>query len=186
MKKTIVVFIFMTLIVSGCGLGKEKEYQMKSFTFTNQNGENFGTEQLKDKVWIADFIFTSCETVCPPMTAGMAALQKQLKEENLDVQLVSISVDPDVDTPEKLKEFMQKFSKDESNWNMLTGFSQKEIETFAREEFQSLVQKPESSDQVIHGTNFYLVNRHGEIVDDYSFTQGKQFQELISDVKKQL
>lgn len=187
MKKTaLILMIFSCVIQSACQFNDERPYQMKSFTYTNQDEQAFGTNDLKGKVWIADFIFTSCETVCPPMTANMAALQKELKAEDLPVELVSISVDPAIDTPVKLKSYMQKFTKDDSNWNMLTGYSQKEIEKFARDEFQTLVQKPEASDQVIHGTNFYLINKNGEIVNDYSFTHGNHFKKLIADVKKQL
>ncbi|USK34561.1 SCO family protein [Bacillus sp. F19] len=187
MKKTMfLLLILICVLLSACQFNDEKPYQMKSFTYTNQDGEAFGTDDLKGKVWIADFIFTSCETVCPPMTANMAALQKDLKEEELTVELVSISVDPSVDTPEKLQAFMQRFTEDESNWNMLTGYSQEEIEKFARDEFQTLVQKPSSSDQVIHGTNFYLINKNGEIVNDYSFTHGNHFKKIIADVKKQM
>ncbi|WP_094777216.1 SCO family protein [Domibacillus aminovorans] len=181
----ILVMVLISGFLSACNFNGNEPYQMKSFTFTNQHGQDFGVEDLKGKVWIADFIFTSCETVCPPMTANMAALQKKLKSEDIPVEFVSISVDPSVDTPEKLREFMKKFTEDDSNWNMLTGYSQQEIEKFAREEFQTLIQKPESSDQVIHGTNFYLINQNGEIINDYSFTLGDDFKEIIADVKKQ-
>lgn len=187
MKKLWLLILSMTLItLSGCSLDKTKPYQMKTFTFTNQNGTAFGSENLKGKVWIANFIFTNCDTVCPPMTTNMAALQKRLKAEDLSVELVSFSVDPTADTPEKLKSYMSKFTKDQSNWQMLTGYTQEQIETFGREEFQTLIQKPDSSDQVIHNTNFYLVNRNGEIVNEYSFTLGTHSDDMIQDVRKTL
>lgn len=187
LKNALSLFIVLSLgFLSACNLNGNESYQMKSFTFINQKGQDFGVEDLNGKVWIADFIFTSCETVCPPMTANMASLQKKFKSEDIPVEFVSMSVDPAVDTPDKLKSFMGKFTEDDSNWNMLTGYSQQEIEEFARDEFQTLIQKPESSDQVIHGTNFYLINQNGEIVNDYSFTQGDVFEKIIADVKKQL
>ncbi|MEK4028095.1 MULTISPECIES: SCO family protein [Bacillaceae] len=187
MKKIWLLILSMTLIaLSGCGLDKTKPYQMKSFTFTNQNGKAFGSESLKGKVWVANFIFTNCDTVCPPMTANMAALQKRLRAEDLPVELVSFSVDPAVDTPNKLKKYIAGFTEDESNWQMLTGYTQEQIETFGREEFQTLIQKPESSNQVIHNTNFYLVNQHGEIVEEYSFTLGAHSDDMIKDIKKTL
>ncbi|HEY9576539.1 MAG TPA: SCO family protein, partial [Pseudobacillus sp.] len=183
MKKTwLLLFSVALVILTACGLNETKSYQMKPFTFTNQNGKAFSNEELKGKVWIANFIFTSCDTVCPPMTANMAALQKRLKSENLPVELVSFSVDPAVDTPEKLKKYIANFTKDESNWQLLTGYTQEQIEVFGREEFQTLIQKPESSDQVIHNTNFYLVNQSGEIVNEYSFTLGTHSDDIIKDV----
>ncbi|PLS18213.1 cytochrome c oxidase assembly protein [Bacillus sp. M6-12] len=184
MKKIALFLLFLIFVVlSGCGIDKNKPYEMESFTYTNQNGKPFGVENLKGKVWIADFIFTNCETVCPPMTASMAKLQQKLQKENLEVELVSFSVDPTVDTPEKLKTYLEKFTQDDLNWNMLTGYTQEEIEKFAREQFQTLVQKPQSSDQVIHATNLYLVDQNGKIVNDYGF-QSSHYNEIIKDINK--
>jgi len=185
MKKVSLFVIIFCMFLSACSTKDEPSFQMKSFSYTDQNGQPFGSENLKDKVWIANFIFTSCETVCPPMTASMSALQKELKNQNLDVELVSFSVDPTIDTPDVLKTFMEKFTGDSSNWHMLTGYSQKEIEEFAREEFQTLVQKPSSSDQVIHSTSFYVVDKNGEVVSKFGFQQS-HFDELIVEVKKRL
>ncbi|KZR59762.1 SCO family protein [Pseudobacillus badius] len=187
MKKTWLLALSIALIIlSACGLTEPKPYQMKPFTFTDHNNKAFGSKELKGKVWVANFIFTSCDTVCPPMTANMAELQKRLKDENLPAELVSFSVDPAVDTPEKLKKYMAAFTEDDSNWHMLTGYTQEQIETFGREEFQTLIQKPESSDQVIHNTNFYLVDQNGEIVNEYSFNLNSHSEDIIKDVKKAL
>ncbi|MBM7602846.1 protein SCO1/2 [Metabacillus crassostreae] len=183
MKKTLLLLIFCCLLLSACNGNKEAAFQMEPFTYTDQNGQSFGSENLKGKVWIADFIFTNCDTVCPPMTASMAALQKELTNQNLDVELVSFSVDPTIDTPEVLKKFMDKFTTNSSNWHMLTGYKQAEIEAFAREEFQTLIQKPSSSDQVIHSTSFYLINQHGEVVNSFGFQQS-HFGEMIAEIKK--
>ncbi|MGG3803353.1 SCO family protein [Metabacillus fastidiosus] len=183
MKRLLLLTAAVFLILAGCN----QSYAMEEFTFKNQNGQEFGTENLKGKVWIADFIFTNCTTVCPPMSVNMAALQKEFKAEGLDVQVVSFSVDPTVDTPEKLKEYMGQFTDDDSNWNMLTGFSQEFIEKFAREQFQAIVQKPKSSDQVIHVSKTYLIDENGKIKKEYNLIQGeKQEEELIKDIKKML
>ncbi len=81
-------------------------------------------------VWVANFyLLTSCETVCPPMSGSYAAkLQKMAKDEGLDVRFVSFSVDPEVDTPLKMKDYATKFGADFSNWDFLTGYKQAEIE----------------------------------------------------------
>ncbi|WP_226669769.1 SCO family protein [Metabacillus litoralis] len=183
MKKTLLLLIFCFFLLSACDGNKELVFQMEPFSYTDQNGQAFGSENLKGKVWIADFIFTNCDTVCPPMTASMAALQKELTNQNLDVELVSFSVDPMIDTPEVLKKYMDKFTTNSSNWHMLTGYKQAEIEAFAREEFQTLIQKPSSSDQVIHSTSFYLINQQGEVVNSYGFQQS-HFEEMITEIKQ--
>lgn len=183
MKKVSLLLITCCMLLSACSSTNESSFHMQPFTFTDQNGQPFGSENLKNKTWIANFIFTSCETVCPPMTASMAALQKELKNQNLEVELVSFSVDPTVDTPEVLKTFMETFTTDSTNWHMLTGYSQKEIEEFSRETFQTLVQKPSSSDQVIHSTSFYLMDQNGEIIGSYGFQQS-HFDEMMMEIKK--
>ncbi|WP_413303803.1 SCO family protein [Bacillus sp. 1P10SD] len=184
MKKTWLIFcLFSLTLLTACGMNKEESYPIQPFTFTDQNHQPFGSDQLKGKVWLANFIFTSCETVCPPMTASMAELRAELKKEKLDVEVVSFSVDPSVDTPDVLKGFITKFTNDERNWHLLTGYSQQEIESFAREEFQTLIQKPKSSNQVIHSTSFYLIDQNGKSVKHYGF-QKTHYDEIINDVKK--
>ncbi len=79
-------------------------------------------DNLKGKWWIADFIFTNWTTVCLPMTNNKSILQRKLKDNNLDVQLVSFSVDPDFDSPEVLKEYAEQYGVDFSNWSFLTGY----------------------------------------------------------------
>jgi protein SCO1/2 len=184
MKKTCLILLTLCfLFVTACGKNNVATYQMQSFTFTDQNGQPFGVENLKGKVWIANFIFTNCETVCPPMTASMAALREEIKKENIQVEFVSFSVDPTVDMPEVLKKYLEKFTVDYSNWHLLTGYDQTEIETFAREEFQTLIQKPKSSNQVIHSTSFYLIDQNGKVVNNYEF-QKSHFNDIIKDIKK--
>ena len=99
----------------------------------------------------------------------MARVQKMLQNEGLtDVEIVSFSVDPEVDTPEALKEFAFQFTDNLDNWNFLTGYVQLHIEQFAKDNFKMHVKKPENDDQVMHGTDMYLVNQEGTIVKYYS------------------
>lgn len=157
---------------------------MSSFSFTDQDGQAFGTDELTDTIWIADFIFTQCDTVCLPMMSETAALQQQFKEEGLPVEFVSFTVDPTVDSPKILKDYIGQYTDDESNWHMLTGYSQKEIEAFARDKFKTIIIKPESSYQVLHGTSFYLVNQQGIVVNEYNYANSAYMDELIKDIKK--
>ncbi|WP_456279393.1 SCO family protein [Bacillus sp. AK128] len=184
----VVLFISLLVILAGCGGNgldvPSDATTVQDFTYINQNGAELGLEQLKGKAWVADFIFTNCETVCPPMTANMSKLQGMAKEEELQVEFVSFSVDPENDTPEKLVAFGEQFDADFSNWNFLTGYSQSDIEAFAPKSFATHVQKPKSTDQVIHMTRFYLVNKDGIVVKSYSGLENPPYDEMIEDIKK--
>ncbi|MFB1082762.1 SCO family protein [Jeotgalibacillus sp. JSM ZJ347] len=180
MKKWILL-IAASLLLTACGSEPDGP-PVSGFTYTDQHGEAFSSSELEGKVWIADFIFTNCDTVCPPMTYKMADVQSTLKERGLDAEIVSFSVDPEVDTPDKLAEFLAQFTEDDSNWHMLTGYEQEEIETFAREEFQSLVNKPEDADQVLHGVTFYVMDQEGRIFSEYNFTEENVVEKITDDV----
>lgn len=159
------------VLLSACGnLDKPDDYdfEVQNFSYTNQDGKAVSLKDLEGKVWIADFIFTNCETVCPPMTNHMSSLQDNMKEAGLEnVDIVSFSVDPTVDKPATLKAFGQKFDADFSNWHFLTGYKQSEIEEFAKTSFKTIVQKPKDDDQVTHGTAFYLVDQEGIVRTRY-------------------
>ena len=188
--KTRSYFVFglvLILLLSGCGK-KEIEnavnWPIKDFTATNQQNKQIGLNDLKGKVWVSAFIFTSCADVCPPMTANMVKLQKKLKEENLkDVELVSFSVDPTVDTPEVLTNYAKQFGVEFSNWTFLTGYSQEFIEKFATESFKTIVKKPVEGNQVIHQTYLYLVDQKGNIKKTYSGYKDVPYEEIINDIK---
>jgi len=184
------VIIFCFTIIAGCSTGTKipqaLNWDVQNFQYTNQDGQPYSLEDLKGKVWIATFIFTNCETVCPPMTANMARLQQIAKEEKLDVQFVSFSVDPEVDKPKMLKLYVQKFTNDLSNWTLLTGYSQGEIEKFAKESFQTLVDKPATTNQVTHGTSFYLVDQNGKVMKKYSGISNTPYKDIVRDAKRLL
>lgn len=176
----------LTVFLSSCGTSKidnPLNYDVQSFSFQNQDGKAVTLESLKGQVWVADFIFTNCETICPPMTSHMAELQKQMKEENLQARIVSFSVDPENDTPEKLKKFAANYPLSFQNWDFLTGYSQEEIEKFALKSFKSIVKKPEDEDQVIHQSSFYLVDQNGKVVKDYDGARNTPYDEIIADIK---
>nr|MDH3163911.1 SCO family protein [Bacillus licheniformis] len=176
----------LTVFLSSCGTSKidnPLNYDVQSFSFQNQDGKAVTLESLKGQVWVADFIFTNCETICPPMTSHMAELQKQMEEENLQARIVSFSVDPENDTPEKLKKFATNYPLSFQNWDFLTGYSQEEIEKFALKSFKSIVKKPEDEDQVIHQSSFYLVDQNGKVVKDYDGARNTPYDEIIADIK---
>lgn len=176
--------LFVLTACSSNEIPNAKNWKIEEFNFVDQEGKNFSKEDLKGKVWVADFIFTSCDDVCLPMTSNMSKLQKMLKDEGiLDVELVSFSVDPAVDTPDVLKKFGDQFHVDYSNWHFLTGYKQKEIEHFATKNFKTFVIKPENADQVTHGTDFFLVDQNGKIIQYYTGLQDIPFEDIIQHIK---
>lgn len=192
MKKTMRIaplFIVLVLILSGCNIGKnfkaETSYDIKSFTNTNQNGDEVSLADLEGKPWLAMFIFTSCTTVCPPMTANMADIQKKLKDKGItDYNIVGFSVDPDVDSPKKLKAYLKNYNVvDDSKWQLLTGYSQEYIEKFAVDSFKTLVKKTEGQDQVMHGTSFSLVDQKGVAVKNYSGVSDVPTDVIVTDME---
>lgn len=183
----ILTMISIIILLTACGpkIKDQTDWKLDTFSYTDQNGKSFGLSDLKGKVWVADFIFTSCKTVCPPITANMTRLQKMLKDEGVkNVEFVSFSVDPTVDTPSKMKEFMSRYEMDQSKWHFLTGYTQEEIEKFGKKNFKTLIDKPQNSDQVIHGTRFYLIDQSGTVVKSYSGLQNTPYEEIIGDIKR--
>ncbi|MDP4083556.1 MAG: SCO family protein [Bacillota bacterium] len=181
------LLLISSVLISGCvqnGIKNALNWQIKDFKVTNQDNKPFGMKNLKGKIWISDFVFTKCTDICPPMTANMTKLQNRIKAEGLkNVELVSFSVDPTVDSPAKLHSFAKQYGADLKNWAFLTGYSQKFIENFALKNYKTLVKKPDQGDQVIHGIDFYLVGPDGKIKKSYNGYDKTPFDEIINDIK---
>lgn len=180
--------MMLMLLLSACSMGGFKadhKYKIDPFEFTNQHHEQVSLDDLKGTVWIAQFVFTNCETVCLPMMANMTDLQNMLHDEGIeDYKIVSFSVDPKNDTPEVLQEYLDAFDPvDQSKWEMLTGYSQETIENLAIGSFKTFVSKTPGVDQVTHGTAFSLVNKDGVSVKTYSGAEEVPYEDIVKDMK---
>ncbi|WP_414049548.1 SCO family protein [Macrococcus animalis] len=161
------------------------------FSGTNEVGKSISEKDLKGKVWLVDFIFTNCETVCPPMTYNMSQVADELKKEGVsskDYGIISFSVDPKNDTPEKLNKYINQYNPPKNVWTAVTDYDEKFIRQFAEENFKTIVVPPTAdNDQATHGTSFYLVDQNGVIMKDYAGkdTGDKKFPkgEIVEDVK---
>jgi cytochrome oxidase Cu insertion factor (SCO1/SenC/PrrC family) len=152
--------------------------EVGQFTLTERSGATVTHQELRDYIWIADFIFTSCAGPCPMMTAQMADLQEALFNET-KVKLVSISVDPDRDTPEVLTDYASKFEADTHRWWFLTG-DIAQITTLAVERFKlGSVENP-----IFHSTKFVLVDGQGRIRGYYDSETDDYASQLIADVHR--
>ncbi len=151
-------------------------YPLPEFSLTSDKDSPLSKADLKGKVWIADFIFTSCAGPCPAMTRSMAGVAERLALYP-DVQFVSVSVDPDTDTPDVLSAYGEKFGADPARWHFLTG-DMDAIQTLAVEGFKI----GSVDDPVIHSTKFCLVDNSGQIRGYYTGTDEAELNELVAAV----
>jgi len=176
MKKSLLGLIgimILSTILSACSNYKFKpdvNYPIDDFEMIDQHGNTVSLEDLKGEPWLAMFIFTSCTTVCPPMTFNMTEIQQELIDRGVDdYKIVAFSVDPETDSPEVLANYLSNYPvPDESKWHLLTGYDQKYIEQFALNSFKTLVKKPDDGGQVVHMSTFHLVDETGTIVKNYT------------------
>jgi protein SCO1/2 len=146
------------------------------FSLINQDGKNFGSADLRGKIWIADFIYTTCPGPCPMISSRMSELQEPLK--NTDAHLVSFSVDPGKDTPQVLRGYAEKLQAEPGRWDFLTG-PQSTIYNLSRNGFKLAV--GEEKGVLIHSTRMILVDRHGEIRGYYDAVQADAVTKLVAD-----
>jgi protein SCO1/2 len=150
-----------------------------NFQLTNQNSQPFGSTQLAGKIWIADFIFTSCPGPGPMVSSRMSELQRPL--EKTDVHLVSFSVDPEKDTPEVLRGYADKLKAQPARWDFLTG-SKSIIYDLSKNGFKLAVSDGSGEAGVpVHSTRMVLVDRHGKIRGYYEATAADAVTKLLAD-----
>ncbi len=155
-----------------------------AFQLTNQNGQPFGSTELNGKIWIVDFIFSTCPGPCPMISSRMSELQRPL--ENSDVHLVSVTVDPEKDTPEVLRGYAEKLHARPGRWDFLTG-PKATIYDLSRSGFKLPVS--EDSDQPgvpAHSTRAVLVDRRGTIRGYYDVTAPDAVTKLLADTSQLL
>lgn len=149
----------------GVLLGEFRE--VADFTFTAENGEPFALDDLRGKVWVANFIFTSCAAECLVLSARVAELQRHLRDYD-DVAFVSISVDPQTDTPERLKAFAERWHADPERWRFLTGDVAEIDELVLKSFLLPITRDPIElgklfSQNLIHSNRFAIVDRNGVV-----------------------
>jgi protein SCO1/2 len=150
-----------------------------SFQLTNQNGQPFGSAQLAGKIWIADFVYTTCPGPCPMISSRMSELQKPL--EKTDVHLVSFSVDPEKDTPAVLRGYAEKLQAEPERWDFLTG-PRSAIYQLSHDGFKLAVSDGGDAQGVpVHSTRMVLVDRHGQIRGYYDAAEPDAMTKLLAD-----
>ncbi len=146
------------------------------FEFTNSDGNTVTLDNLKGKVWVADFIFTTCTMACPMMTGNMNIVHKKFKK-NDNVRLVSISVYPEFDTPEVLKNYASQYDADTEKWLFLTG-KEDAVKDIIRDGFKI----GDYEDIIFHSEKFALVDKKGIIRAYYNGMKSEDMKQLKKDI----
>lgn len=139
----------------------KKFNKVPDFEFINQDGDTITNKDLLGKVYVIDFFFTTCPTICTPMSMNMSKVSQALEDQK-DFRAISITIDPDNDNPEVLKAYAQKYEAND-NWHFLTGDKEATYK-LSREGFNAYVAQSENQDiRFEHSGNFALVDRDGYI-----------------------
>ncbi|WP_423736816.1 SCO family protein [Chitinophaga caseinilytica] len=157
-------------------------HQVKNFTLTNQLGENVNLDQLKGKVLVVSFFFTSCPTVCPTLMKNLKRVQDSYAKNDTLLQIISLSVDPVRDSVPTLKHYADSRNIDPRNWWLLTG-DKKEIYDLARHEFfVNAVQGDGGPDDFIHAEKFVLIDKDRFIRGYYNGMDTVSVRKMVNDI----
>lgn len=164
-------------------------HSIPNWKLTDENGKDFLGESLKGKIYVADFFFTRCETICPKMSTELTRVQDTFSQ-NEDVQLASFSVDPTHDTPEMLRVYAKKYDAKAGKWHFLTG-TKSQIYPLAikgyfipvadASEYDKAVKTPDET--FIHSEKLILVDKEGHIRGFYDGTDKKDVDRLILEIR---
>ena len=158
-----------------------KYHKISDFILTNQNGKEITQADYKDKIYVADFFFTTCQDICPVMTKNMYELQEELKNDN-EILLLSHTVIPEVDTVKRLKEYAIENNVDDSKWNLVTG-DKKQIYELARKSYLAVEDSNFNEFDMIHTENFMLIDKEKQIRGFYDGTNSDEINRLLKDIE---
>jgi protein SCO1/2 len=159
---------------------KATNHKVANFSLINQNGKQVTQDNYKGKIYVTDFFFTSCSTICPVMTNNMAKLQEEFLD-NDDVMFLSLSVLPDEDNISVLKEYAIEKGVIDSKWNITTG-DKKHIYDLARKSYFAVVEKGDDIQDFIHTPNFILIDKEKQIRGIYDGTNDDDIKRIIEDI----
>jgi protein SCO1 len=158
------------------------DHTISNFKLINQNGDSVTNAITNNKIYVADFFFTTCTSICPKMSNSMAELQKEYLNDN-SVVLLSHTVTPEIDSVPVLAEYAKKYDVDLKKWQLLTG-DKKEIYNLARKSYFVVLDEGDGGVQdFIHTENFVLIDKKKRIRGFYDGTSPSQIDKLIDDIK---
>lgn len=157
-------------------------HKIPAFSFINQDGKEMTEKDVAGKVYIADFFFTTCPSICPKMSNTLFLVQEGLKEES-NFSILSHSIDPDYDSPEKLKEYAQKYAANTKVWQFLTG-DKEAIYDICENAYMAYAKKdPSAEGGYVHSGFLILVDQNMHVRGAYDGTLPEKSEEIIRDVK---
>lgn len=159
-----------------------KYHKVPDFKLVNQNGDTITQKNYEDKIYITDFFFTTCQSICPIMTDHMVKIQKEFKDDP-EVLLLSHSVTPEIDSVAQLKKYAEEKGVIDEKWNLVTG-DKKQIYDLARKSY--LVAKSQGNGgkyDMVHTENFALVDKNKQVRGFYDGTNPEAIEQLVEDVK---
>ncbi len=160
----------------------KKYHSIADFKLINQNGDTISQADYADKIYIADFFFTTCPTICPVMTANMADIQQIIKGDD-EVMLLSHSVTPEIDSVPQLKKYALEKGVIDAKWNLVTG-DKKQIYELARKSYLAVLTDGDGGPyDMIHTENFILVDKERRIRGFYDGTSSEEVTQLLEDLK---
>lgn len=160
---------------------KSKYHTIADFSFINQNGKTITQKDYEGKIYVADFFFTTCGSICPKMSTNLSEIQTAFAH-NPEVKLLSHTVFPETDSVPVLKAYAKKYKVDASKWNLVTG-DKKEIYTMARKSYLAVkLGKPSELYDMVHTENFVLVDTKRRVRGFYDGTNKEDIQRLIEDI----
>lgn len=159
----------------------KKYHTIADFSLTNQNGKTITQNDYKDKIYIADFFFTTCPTICPIMTDNMVSIQKEIINDP-EVMLLSHSVTPEIDSVAQLKKYALEKGVNDTKWNLVTG-DKKHIYELARKSYMAVKTDGDGGPfDMIHTENFMLIDKKRRIRGTYDGTNPEEIKELLADL----
>lgn len=160
----------------------KKYHMIADFSLTNQNGKTITQNDYKNKIYVADFFFTTCPTICPVMTKNMAEIQEQIINDD-EVLLLSHSVTPVIDSVPQLKKYALEKGVNDDKWNLVTG-DKKHIYELARKSYLAVKNDGDGGPyDMIHTENFILVDKERRIRGFYDGTKSEDIENLLSDLQ---
>lgn len=159
-----------------------RNHKIANFELVNQNGDTITEKDYEGKIYVADFFFTRCQTICPVMTKNMHLVQEAYAKDS-KVMILSHSVTPEMDSVPVLREYADKKGVDDAMWNLVTG-PKPEIYRLARKSYFAVLDEGDGGDQdFIHTENFILVDPKKRIRGYYDGTEQEDVLRLIEDIK---
>lgn len=159
-----------------------KYHKIADFELLNQNGETITQDTYKDKIYVADFFFTTCLTICPIMTGHMLEIQEKLKDDP-EVLLLSHTVIPVADSVPQLKKYALEKGVNDAKWNLVTG-DKKQIYELARKSYLATKTDGDGGPyDMIHTENFILVDKEKRIRGFYDGTDAEAIDDLLQDIE---